>query len=66
MVFFLLLGIAFVALLVWAAIFDFRQRRSARTSHDIGAEARRARGHADGRGGSFNPGGTSTPGAGGF
>jgi hypothetical protein len=60
------IGIAFAALLVWAAIFDFRRRRAAPTGHDIRAEARRARGHAEGSGASFNPGGGSTPGTGGF
>ena len=59
------IGIAFVALLVWAAIFDFRRRRATPTGHDIRAEARRARGHADGNGASFNPG-PRNPGTGGF
>jgi hypothetical protein len=52
MVLVLLVGIPLGALLCWAGIFDFRRRHAGHPSHDIAAQARRARGAAEG-GGAF-------------
>jgi hypothetical protein len=53
----LIVLVPFIALCIWAAVFDLkrRRRRAPLTAHDIGAAAVRARADGDVRGGS--PGG---------
>ena len=55
----LLILVPFIALVIWAVVFDMKRRRRhvALTSHDISSAARRARAAADARGAS-GPGGS--------
>jgi hypothetical protein len=54
----LILGVPIVALLIGAALFDRRmRRRGGSIGHDMGAAARRARGAAEGKGGTYGGGG---------
>jgi hypothetical protein len=55
-----------LAVVIWAVVFDIRQRRrhAPVTGHGVGAAIRRARADAEGRGGSSNSpgdGGSSSP-----
>jgi len=62
----LLILVPFIALVIWAVVFDLKRRRRhvALTSHDINSAARRTRAAADARGASGPSGsdGGSAPG----
>lgn len=61
----LLILVPLFALVIWAIVFDVRQRRrhAPFTGHDAGAAIRRARADAEGRGGSSeSPGGGGSAG----
>ena len=60
----LIVLVPFIALCIWAAVFDLKRRRlrAPLTGHDISAAAVRARANADAHGGSPGGGdGGSTP-----
>jgi hypothetical protein len=64
MIILLIVLVPFIALCIWAAVFDLkrRRRRAPLTAHDISAAAVRARADADARGGGPGGGdGGSTP-----
>ncbi len=50
MIYLLVFLVPIVALLVWAVMFDRKQRRHGDSGHDIESAARRARLDAEGRG----------------